>query len=213
MANPITLAHLGARLTVKVKMPFGRNLLQSLLRTATDIGKTERLLGEVRKEVPRGVVGGLLQYAELLTEEPRAVRRVEVEAVEGVHLLSPLQKTAAQQLVRLEVRRLEKQQLVDYGASPEARFLMTEFVPVLGRPLLGLFNGTGDKGDFLAQSMAVLQQLIASIESRQLQQVRQAVAQVEDVTWRLIQVLVRENAELVKVTGFFCFLLLLSSDG
>ena len=31
MSDPISLAHLGARLSVKLRMPFGNNLLQTLL--------------------------------------------------------------------------------------------------------------------------------------------------------------------------------------
>ena len=145
-------------------------------------------------------------HAQLLAEEPSAVRQVTAPVIPTVD------PSVALEFVKLEIRRLEKQELVDWGASPEARFVMTEFVPILGKPLLSEFKGLGDKdSNYLSQIMQLLTALISGIESKDTAAIHTIIADIETLTFKIIKCFVRLNPELI--TLLFDFLLKVHSGG
>lgn len=217
VADPITLAHLGARLSVKFKMPFGgNNLLQSVIRTLVDLSSTERKLAELRREIPSHLMKPLAAYALLVSEAPPALRSIVLEGgaltKEQASALTEPVKDACCKWIRLEIRRWEKQLLVDFGGSDEARFLMEKFVPILGEPLLSQFRGLGkEPTDFMTQIMASLEQLIAAIENPDMEEIERSIVTIERITFELIQKFTRHNGELC--TTLFDWLIEAHSGG
>ena len=114
IANPISLMHLGAKLSVSIRMPFCRNLLQVMLATATALADTEDRLKAAKKKIGSAArVKELLQAAVLIREEPPGIVRDDS--------LAKFTNEDEVRVVRLEIRRLEKMDLVNWGGTPEAK--------------------------------------------------------------------------------------------
>jgi hypothetical protein len=95
--------------------------------------------------------------------------------------------------------------------NPKAHFMMTEFFPVLGAPLLSLFHGTSDDSNYLSSSMILLEGLIQAIEIEDVVAIQQRVSVIEAETFSFIKDFARCNKNLVEV--LFGWLVTVHSGG
>jgi hypothetical protein len=190
VANPIRLAHLGAKLSVTFGIPFtGRTMLQQVFRTLTAIEKTETRLAKACALVDDHTVAQLSEHARQcfsLGTEPLS---------DWPTSLSDQEQLVFRRIVALEVRRLEKQALVDFGASEEMRFALTCFFPILGKPILQQWKN--NSAFAVSAWVDALRMLIVAVESGNSCEIAAVISRIEGMLFQGIKDFLCGNEDVV----------------
>ncbi len=203
VANPIKLMHLGAKLSVKFRVPFaGGTMLQLMLRTMTAIDKTEKRLASLGRELNHETMSELKQLAKDLLRGG-AVRAHSVALGHLWGSATAEQRHLYGRVVRLEMRRLEKQNLIDFGGGEEMRFVLASFFPILGRPILSVWmsGGSNTGGDIVSMQnwMSEMSSLIAAVEEGDSGEIAASMRRLETLVFVNIQAFLCGNGAVVEL--------------
>lgn len=145
IGNPFKLAIVAAKWVFTLKFPGGNTLLQAMIKEIVNLSGTEEKL-------------------EQMELESHLKKQLLALMDEGGDLVLSLSLSEQQRrFIHLEMRRRDKQAMVDYAASEDMRFLLLDALPLLGRPILEHYE-TSDFGKQLQECIVCITQLTSAIE-------------------------------------------------
>jgi hypothetical protein len=180
IGNPFKLAIFAAKWAFTLKFPGGKTLLQAMVKEVVNLSATEEKLKEV--DVKNKVKKQLLAMLD-----------------EGGDMILALSLPEQQKrFIHLEMRRRDKQAMVDYAASEDMRFLLLEALPHLGRPILDHYE-TSDFGNQLQEGITCVTRLVDAIEKKDESSIQSALSAFQMLVFNIFKSTTVHNRKVVDI--------------